>query len=217
MSPSGSRRRRLVLTALAVVAAGVAAVLAGRHLGQWLIVSDPAEPAPVAVVMAGDVPFRAMEAAALYREGAVSEIWLTRAAVPAREAALARLGVRYVSDDVYSRAVLERLGVPADRVRLLPDRVDTTPAELAVVARELRRLGMDRAAIVTSPAHTRRVRVTWRAVVGSSPRAIVRPARESGHDLERWWQRKSAAKIVVREWLGILNVWAGFPLRGDLE
>lgn len=212
-----ARRRRLLPWLVAVVVLLGLGVFTTRQLGRWLVVADPLETAPVLVVMAGDAPFRALEAAALFTEGRAPEIWLTRATVPAREAALARLGIRYVTDDVYSRAVLEKLGVPASAIRLLPDPVDSTGAELSVVGRELVRRGVDRALIVTSPAHTRRVRITWDAAVGASPRAVVRPAREDRHDLDHWWRRKSDAKTVTREWFGILNAWLGFPLRGDLE
>jgi uncharacterized SAM-binding protein YcdF (DUF218 family) len=214
---ASSRLRSLAVVAVAVLVLATAAVVAARQLGRWLVVADPMERVPVAVVMAGDTPFRAVEAARLHAEGWTPEIWLTHAAVPAREAALARYGVRYVTDDVYSRAVLDHLGVPAAAIALVPGRVDTTQAELAAIAREMRRRGLDRAAIVTSPSHTRRVRATWSLVAGQGLRAIVRPARESRHDLDHWWRRKSDAKTVTREWIGIVNAWAGFPLRGDLE
>jgi len=198
----------------AVLALGV---VAARQAGRWLVVADPLERSPAMAIMAGDAPFRAIEAASLFKAGWAPEVWLTHATVPAREAALARLGIRYVTDDVYSHAVLEKLGVPAGAIRLLGDPVDTTGTELAVIARELQRRGFDRVIVVTSPAHTRRVRGTWDATAGAAMRAIVHPAREDRHDLDHWWRRKSDAKTVTQEWLGILNVWAGFPLKGDVE
>jgi uncharacterized SAM-binding protein YcdF (DUF218 family) len=220
-APPRPRRRRsrgwaLGLAGLVVVAAA-GAVIAGRNLGRWLVVADPLERVAVGAVMAGDTPFRAVEAAALFREGWIAQIWLTRPAVPDAEAALARFGIEYVTADDYSRAVLARLGVPATAIHTVPDRVDSTPGELGAIAREVRRRGLDRVMIVTSAAHTRRVRATWLAIVGASPRALIRPVREDPHDLARWWRRKRDAKAVTGEWFGILNVWAGFPLRGELD
>jgi uncharacterized SAM-binding protein YcdF (DUF218 family) len=216
-APRRGARRRWLLGVLALVVVTAGAVVAGRNLGRWLIVADPLERVAVAAVMAGDTPFRAVEAAALLREGWIEQIWLTRPAVPAAEAALARFGIEYVTADDYSRAVLARLDVPAAAIHTVPDRVDSTPGELDAIAREVRRRGLDRVMIVTSPAHTRRVRTTWLALVGASPRALIRPVREDPHDLVHWWRRKRDAKAVVGEWFGILNAWTGFPLRGDLD
>jgi uncharacterized SAM-binding protein YcdF (DUF218 family) len=209
--------RRLLVLVLVVGFAALVAVGAGRRLGRWLVVADPLERVPVVAVMAGDAPFRAMEAARLLREGWASEVWLTRASLPAREAALARLGIRFVGDDDYNRQALQRLGVPASAVRVIPLRVESTAREVEAIAAELRRRGVARAIVVTSRAHTRRVRATWQAVVGDVPGAIVRPTQEDASDLERWWRRKRDAKTVSNEWFGLLNVWVGFPLRPDSE
>jgi hypothetical protein len=46
-------------------------------IGQWLMVADPLEPAKAIVVLSGRVPFRALEAASIYREGLAPEVWLT--------------------------------------------------------------------------------------------------------------------------------------------
>lgn len=209
------RRRRPLVAALLLLLLAAAAVVAARRAGAWLVVADPLQRAPVIAVLAGDAPFRAMEAAALFREGWAPEIWLTRATVPAREAALARFGIEMVSDDVYNVQVLERLGVGSSNVRVLEERVETTPQELALIARHARQQGHDRVILVTSRAHTRRVRATWDAVVGDDqPGALIRPAREDGTDLDHWWRRKRDAKIVATEWLGLANTWLGFPLRG---
>ena len=50
-------------------------------IGQWLMVADPLEPAKAIVVLSGRVPFRAMEAASIYRQGLAPEVWLTSAVV----------------------------------------------------------------------------------------------------------------------------------------
>src|SRR5688572_16675018 len=107
------RHRRLAVLAVVALAIAVAVVVwSARQLGPWLVAVDPLERAPVIAVMAGDAPFRAVEAAQLRTEGWAGQIWLTRASVPGREAALARLGIHWVSDDAYNLEALERLGVP---------------------------------------------------------------------------------------------------------
>ena len=207
-------RRILVLGGLL----GLVAVLAlwgASGIGQWLMVADPLEPAKAVVVLSGRVPFRAMEAASIYREGLAPEIWLTREVVRSEEQALGRLGVAVVREEVYNREALERLGVKPEAIRLLGDRIRNTVDEVRLVASELGRNGGDRVIIVTSKAHSRRVRATWAAIVGASPKAIVRYAREEPYGAAGWWRNTRDALDVSREVFGLMNVWAGFPVQPD--
>jgi hypothetical protein len=67
--------------------------------------------------------------------------------------------------------------------------------------------------IVTSKPHTRRVRTIWRKLVGSDPHMMVHYAQDDPYDGAHWWRHTPDALDVVRETLGLLNAWAGFPLR----
>ena len=156
-----------------------------------------------------------MEAASIYREGLAPEVWLTKEVVGPEEQALDRLGVAVVRGEVYNREVLERLGVKPEAIRVLAAGVRNTVDEMRLVAAELGRDGGDRVIIVTSKAHSRRVRATWAAIVGASPRAIIRFAREEPYDARGWRRNTRAAPDVSREALGLVNVWAGFPVRPD--
>jgi len=197
---------------------GIVAVLVPwgvSGIGQWLMVADPLEPAKAIVVLSGRVPFRAMEAASIYREGLAPEVWLTKEVVRAEELALGRLGVAIVREEVYNREALERLGVKPEAIRLLGDGILNTVDEMRLIASELGRNGGERVIIVTSKAHSRRVRATWAAIVGASPRAIVRYAREEPYGARGWWRNTRDALDVSREVFGLMNVWAGFPVQPD--
>jgi uncharacterized SAM-binding protein YcdF (DUF218 family) len=207
-------RRALVLASLL----GTCAVLlwwGASGIGEWLMVADELEPAKAVVVLSGQVPFRAMEAASIYQAGLAPEVWLTREVVGPEEQALARLGVPVVRGDAYNRAVLERLGVKPEAIRVLAAGVWNTVDEMRLIAAELGRGGGDRVIIVTSKAHSRRVRATWSAIVGASPRAIIRYAREEPYDARGWWRNTRDALDVSREAFGLMNVWAGFPVQPD--
>jgi uncharacterized SAM-binding protein YcdF (DUF218 family) len=211
ISPS-LRRRRLLLILLVVAAlllAAAAWALAG--LGRWLVVEDRLEPARAIVVLSGGMPYRAMEAAQLYRQGWAAEIWLTHPV--GIEEVMSQLSIPYVGEEGYNRMVLERLGVPAQSIRLLADPIVNTEEEIRAVAGELRRTGGDRVVLVTSMPHTRRARTIWRRLVGSRPQAIVRYARADSFDAAHWWRNTRDALDVVRETLGLANAWAGFPVR----
>ena len=66
--------------------------------------------------------------------------------------------------------------------------------------------------LVTSKYHTRRTRLTWHYVTGGRSQAIVRAASGDPFDPERWWQQRSFVLSVVREYLGLDNYYAGFPV-----
>ncbi len=211
----GIRRAVVVLVVLGAIA--MLLPWGARGLGQWLVVADPMEPARAIVVLSGRAPFRAMEAAAIYRAGWAPEIWLTAEARTPEEVALDRLGIQVVRGEVYNREVLERLGVPARAIRVLSGGVWNTVDEVRLVARELGAGGADRVILVASKTHSRRVRATWSAVAGPSSRAIVRYAREEPFDTEQWWRHTRDALQVSWEVFGLMNVWAGFPLQPDRQ
>jgi uncharacterized SAM-binding protein YcdF (DUF218 family) len=202
-----------------VVAATVVVVLAAlmptalAALGRWLVVAEPLGEARAIAVLAGDLPFRAMEGAVLHRQGWAPEVWLTRVEPKPGEQALARLGIHHVPLHEYDREVLARSGVPVSAIRVLEEGVVNTADEVRVIAGELQRVGGRRVIIVTSKPHTRRVRAIWSALVGDRWEAVVRPTTEDVYDPARWWRTTGDAKAVVREVFGLLNVWAGFPIQ----
>ena len=113
--------------------------------------------------------------------------------------------------------MLERLGVKPRAIRLLGDGIRNTVDEVRLIASELDRNGGDRVIIVTSKTHSRRVRATWAAIVGASPKAIVRYAREEPYGAAGWWRNTRDALDVSREVFGLMNVWAGFPVQPDRQ
>jgi len=195
---------------------GLSAVGVGS-VGHWLVVADPLEHAEAIVVLSGRLPFRAMEAAGLYKEGWAREVWITRVSRPARKLALGRLGIRFIGEEIYNGQVLERLGVPVDSIRLLNKGIRNTVDEVRLIAEEVVRLGGRNVILVTSKAHTRRVRATWQALIGKSPRGIVRYAKKDPYLPDRWWWNTRDALVVSREVFGLMNVWVGFPVRPDRQ
>jgi uncharacterized SAM-binding protein YcdF (DUF218 family) len=205
-----SPRAALVLTVLITLFAA-SLVWGVRGLGAWLVVEDPLSPARAVVALGGEVPFRAIEAASIYRQGWASEVWLTRPPQDAGETALHEHGIQEPGDEIYNRAVLERLGVPAGAMRVLSRPAQNTAQEVQVIAEELQRAGGGRVILVTSKPHSRRVRASWRALIGEH--AFVRYATSDPYDAHRWWRHTRDALAVSREVFGLLNVWAGFPVR----
>ena len=197
-----------LIVILAVIAAGI---LGFRGAGRWLVRQDSLAPADAIFVLSGGLPYRAEEAAHIFRAGYAKEIWLSRPYAPVEE--LTNLGIPFTGEEEYSREVLIREGVPDSEIRILPGTIIDTEQEIEEVSREMRRSGKSSVILVTSPQHTRRVRALWRVLVGAKQRAIVRAAPEDPFDAASWWRNTRDALSVVREYLGLLNAWAGFPVR----
>jgi uncharacterized SAM-binding protein YcdF (DUF218 family) len=200
-------RVRLGLLALLIV---IAAVVAFRGAGRWLTREDPLAHADVIFVLSGSMPYRAEEAAKVFALGYAPEVWLSRPDSPAGE--LQKLGIHFVGEEEYNRDILIRKGVPDAAIHLLQDTVVNTEEEVEDAGREMQRAGKHKVILVTSPQHTRRVKVIWRKLTGDNPKAMVRAAHEDPIDLDHWWWNTRDIFSVVREMLGLVNAWAGLPV-----
>lgn len=197
----------LALVILFVIPAGI------NQLGNYLMVEDPPEKSAAIVVLAGDFPYRALEGASLYLSGWAPEVWVTTGVMRQGEKRALQIGVQYRREEAYNQEALELLGIPAAKIRALEGKAQNTAAEVRLIAGLLKDRKEDRVILVTSKAHSRRLKATWRALVGDSPRAIVRYAREDPFDPASWWRYTDDALSVIREVFGLLNVWAGFPMK----
>jgi uncharacterized SAM-binding protein YcdF (DUF218 family) len=211
LTESKSRKRRwLIPGGILIVLAGAAATLFFT-VGRWLVVEDPLVHADVIVVLSGRLPERAVEAARVYKAGYAEQVWISPPVSPVND--LKAMNIAYLGEDFYNEKVLIAQGVPPDAIRVL-DRPDAnTEAEVRQIAEDLHNWDFHSVIIVTSKAHTRRVRTIWRKLVGSGPSMIVRYANDDTFDGGHWWRHTQDALDVVRETLGLLNAWAGFPLR----
>lgn len=189
------------------------AVFAFRNAGRWLIREDALTHASVILVLSGSMPYRAEEAAKVYREGYAPEIWLTQPAGPA--AALQSMGIRYESEEDYDIEILTKGGVPAAAIRVLPRQIVDTEQEVKDGGDEMKLEGKSAVIIVTSLQHTRRAGTLWRKLFGSNPKAIVHGAPEDPFDAAHWWRNTRDSLAVVREYLGLLNAWTGLHVRPD--
>ncbi len=163
------------------------------------------------MVLSGRLPERAVEAARIFQGGYAEQIWISPPISPVDD--LKAMNIAYLGEDFYNEKVLIVKGVPADTIRILERPDANTEAEVRQIAQELRDLKLHSVIIVTSKAHTRRVRTIWRKLVGSDPRMMVRYAQDDSFDGAHWWRHTQDGLDVVRESLGLLNAWAGFPLR----
>lgn len=204
-------RRWLFLGAILVVLVGAAVVFFG--VGRWLVVEDPLVHADVIVVLSGRLPERAIEAARLYKAGYADQVWISPPPSPAEE--LKTMHIAFLGEDFYNEKVLIAMRVPPDSIRILDQPDVNTEAEVRQISETLRSGQLHSAIVVTSKPHTRRVRTIWRELVGADLRLIVRYPEDDAYDGAHWWRHTRDGLDVMRETLGLLNAWAGFPARPD--
>ena len=200
-------RAKLGLLALLIL---IAAVVAFRGVGRWLTREDSLSQADVIFVLSGSMPYRAEEAAKVFAKGYAQEIWLSRPDSPADE--LKKPGIHFVGEEDYNRDILIHQGVPDAAIHILPETVVNTEQEVEEAGREMQRAGKRTVILITSPQHTRRVKVLWRNLTEDNPKATVRAAYEDPIDIDHWWRNTRDIFSVVHEMLGLVNAWAGLPV-----
>ncbi len=207
-------RLRLVvagLTAAALVILAVAVVQpALRLVGRGLVVEDTLAASDAVVIVAGGIPDREAAAAALYRRGWAPLVVLSNNFTPDRVRELITLGARRLDYQGESRLVLEKYGVPAEAIVALSVPVKTTEAELKLVADAARARGWRRVILVTSPQHSRRVKLVWTREAAGGIEGLVSLAKE-GDDFpaDGWWWKRRDAEAVLHEYLGLAAIYLG--------
>lgn len=211
LTESSSRMRRWLIPSGIFAAVVIVAATLFFTVGSWLVVEDPLVHADAIVVLSGRLPERALEAARIYKAGYSDLVWISPPVSPVEE--LKTMKISYLGEDFYNEKVLIAKGVPPDSIRILDNADANTEAEVRQIAKDLHNSDFHSVIIVTSKAHTRRVRTIWSKLVGAEPRMIVHYAEDDTFDGAHWWRHTRDALDVTRETLGLLNAWAGFPLR----
>lgn len=205
------RSRRLTPIFL-VVALGLAAaaVLGVESLGLFLVVADPLRPSDAIFVLDGQTPERELEASALYHRKLAPRIVLTRTRDATNDLALRLAGEAGAQER--SARVLGHLRVPPAAIVRLGTPADNTEEELRIDFDWARERGFRRVILVTSPYHTRRVRLIWGTRWETTVHAIVHPTPYEPFDPLRWWRSRRSIEATLHELLGIAHFAIGSPL-----
>jgi hypothetical protein len=181
------------------------------RVGSWLVREDPLRASTAIVVLSGAMPERALEAAELYHAGFAPAVWITQPSEP--KETMATLGIPFDGEEEYSRRILVKHGVPERAIRILQPKIVNTADEMAAIAAALENAHGASVIVVTSKPHTRRVHGLWNRLEAGRGQIIVCAARTDSFDASHWWRTTHDALDVVREMLGLMNVWAGLPLK----
>jgi uncharacterized SAM-binding protein YcdF (DUF218 family) len=203
--------RRLLLSLVVCVAVVfVVELFAAREVGPWLVVVDPLVKSDAIFVLDGKSPHRELEGAVLFREG-----WAPRVVISRPRSDLAE-DVRRAFDLPPEREglirLLQRAGVPERAIIALDPIVDNTLQELQVDFEYARAHGFRRVIIVSSPYHTRRVRLIWRTRFEREIPAVIRATRYEPVESTRWWRSRRSIEDVIHEIAAIAHFYLGSPI-----
>jgi len=181
-----------------------------RGAGRALVVDEPMEPADVIVVPVWAGASGAIDAADLVRAGIARRVAVL--AEPPRPAddELARRGV-HVND---AAAVLVDLlhALDVEAVEAIPSTANGTEDEGALLASWCDRRRFRSAVVVSAPDHSRRVRrVLRRSMSGHQTRVLIRAARFSPFDPDRWWKSREGVRLEITEFQKLLLDFARHP------
>ncbi len=168
-----------------------------RQIGAFLVSAEAPEPADVAVVLAGDgYGHRMMRAVDLVRQGYVKEVVVD--------------GPRGYYDWDESRLAIQFAvdrGAPREIFTPLRTTARSTVTEARAVEAELQRRNIHKALIVTSNFHTRRTRSVFQRFGSPKIRYVIVEAPDEDFRPEDWWRTRDAQKVVVLEYLKLLDWW----------
>jgi hypothetical protein len=169
-----------------------------RTAGWALVVSQPIEPVEIIVVATDANGPGVLEAADLVHRGIASRVGVF-ADPPGRvDREFLRRGVPYEDEAARLTRQLRSLGVT--RIEQIPRSDAGTQAEADVLPAWCEERQVRSVLVVTTTDHSRRMqRVLRRAMSGYPTKVMVRPARYSDFDPDRWWESRGGLRTGIIE------------------
>jgi uncharacterized SAM-binding protein YcdF (DUF218 family) len=201
--------KRLLLRIAFILAPLLLGIIALRGLGSFLVYEDPLEKADGIMILGGTMYDRQLEAVDLYKDGWAPRLFLLREVSEWGEVELMNRGIKYLSVVDAQVDVMERLGVPRDRITILAA-ANSTTQEADILRNLALREKFTKVIIVTSKQHTRRARLVMNRKVGDvGVKVIVRPSRYDRANVERWWTERSTLRFTLFETQRLFGYWVG--------
>ena len=169
-----------------------------RSAGQALVVDEAVEPADVIVVPQWVGNAGAIDAADLVQQGISPRVAILMEPPKAANLELTRRGIPYQDETTDMVQLFRALRVPD--IEVIPNLAAGTEAEGSILAPWCDHHQYRRIILVSLPDHSRRVRrVLRRAMRGRAGNVIIRSARYSSFDPDRWWLTRDGVRTEVVE------------------
>ena len=168
-------------------------------IADYLIVNDKLQPADVIVVLNSDVNTRPFRASELYQQGLAPLIVIARS----ESTPTVDLGLLPNDTDI-SVAVMEKQGVPANKIIVLPfpGGVTSTFDEAYATRQYIVAHQTHRIILVTSAFHTRRARWVFEKILAGLPVKLEMVAVPyAGFDQTNWWKNEAGLIALNNEYI----------------
>ncbi|HEV2915231.1 MAG TPA: YdcF family protein [Pyrinomonadaceae bacterium] len=205
----GTRARRLLLVAALAVVVWSLLAWAAAHA---LVVRAELTHADALVVLSGSGVYleRAGSAAQLWKEGRADKIILTN---DSQHGGWSEAKQRNPSFVERASEELERAGVAADKIEVLPEAVTSTHDEALLLRRYATTHGLRSILVVTSAYHSRRALWTLRRVFQGSGIEVgltaVAPGQQSPPPAT-WWWHALGWRTVALEYIKLGYYWLSY-------
>jgi len=180
------------------------------YLGTFLVAEDEPQKSDIMVVLMGSGPDRMLGAVELYKQGYADEIVLVRNKVRGYDL-VSEKGVKIPHDTDIAREVAVQLGVPAEKVIILPGDALSTQEEALQVREYLKNQpDIDSLIIVTSKYHSGRAKKIFVKAMDSldrEVRVLSCPSRYDDFNARFWWQSREDLKRGVLEYFKLLHFY----------
>jgi uncharacterized SAM-binding protein YcdF (DUF218 family) len=208
--------KRLFITLAIILAVLLLCRLSLPSLGAFLISQDEPQPSDIIVLLMGSGPDRMLGAVDLYEAGYADHIVMVRNMVRGYDLVVSQ-GVSIPHDTDIAKEVAAQLGVPEEKITVLPGDALSTQDEAVQVRKYLKsEPDIDSLIIVTSKSHSGRAKKIFVKAMNSIDReirVISCPTQYDDFNTESWWQNREDLKRGALEYLKLFH----FYLREQFE
>jgi uncharacterized SAM-binding protein YcdF (DUF218 family) len=171
-------------------------------IANYLIINDSLQPADAIFLLNSDYDIRPFHAADLYEQGLAPVVVIARA----ENTRVVDLGLVPNDTDI-SVGVMERLGVPPEKIIILPFPGGTTSTfdEAAAFKQYVEENQVRRIILVTSAFHTRRARWIFEVTLAGLPVTLEMAAVPYiGFDQTNWWKDETGLITLDNEYIKLV-------------
>lgn len=179
-----------------------------RRAGQWLVKEELPLHADAMVLLMGNFPERVLQAVDLFNENRARRLIIVEESMGAYRR-LEERGVYIVSKSSQARDASVKLGIPEDKITVLPGDARSTLTEAVIISAYLRSApGIDTLILISSPPHMRRAAMIFRIALKDLDQPVYvgcSPSTYSDFNVERWWRDKEDIQDVLSEYFKTLS------------
>jgi uncharacterized SAM-binding protein YcdF (DUF218 family) len=201
---------KLFITVIVILSVLLLGRLSLPSLGNYLVAEDEPQQSDIIVLLMGSGPDRMLGAVDLYHAEYADEILMVRNMVRGYDLVVSQ-GVKIPHDTDIAKEVAVQLGVPEEKITVLPGDALSTQDE-AIAVREYLKTepDIDSLIIVTSKSHSGRAKKIFVKTMSSIDREIKVlscPTEYDDFNADRWWKDREDLKRGALEYLKLFNFY----------